>query len=122
MKKKQREKVPLSNEFSYVRDYGSPKHVGEDRREYGIHFTSVEIFKNFILPYIKDELYKYIWVDLFAGEGNLILPILELVSPDNRAQFFEKHIFLFDIQNDMVEKCITNVIDYANEKQTLHKM
>ncbi len=113
MKKKQREKVQLSNKFSYVRDYSGTKHVGEDRREYGIHFTSVEIFKSFILPHIKDELYKYIWVDLFAGEGNLILPILRLVSPDKRVQFFEKHIFLFDIQNDMVEKCITKAKNYG---------
>jgi len=47
-----------------------------------------------------------VWVDLFAGEGNLILPILELVPPSERTEFFRRHIFLFDVRRKMVKKAI----------------
>ncbi|MEO0143339.1 MAG: hypothetical protein ABIL49_01015 [candidate division WOR-3 bacterium] len=68
------------------------------QREFGIHLTSTDIFREYILPEIKDVLYKYTWIDLFAGEGNLILPILELIPKDERVSFFKEHILLFDIQ------------------------
>ncbi|MEO0225278.1 MAG: N-6 DNA methylase, partial [candidate division WOR-3 bacterium] len=83
------------------------------RRMYGEHLTSIEIFKNFILPEIKEEIYNYKWVDLFCGEGNLILPILELIPKDKRIEFFERHIFLFDVQREMVEKAILNANYYG---------
>jgi hypothetical protein len=47
------------------------------RRTYGEHLTSISIFQKFILPEIEKDIYNYRWVDLFCGEGNLILPILE---------------------------------------------
>jgi len=80
------------------------------RRILGEHLTSTEVFKKFILPEIKDLLHQYIWVDLFAGEGNLILPILELIPEEERIEFFKKHIFLFDIQEEMVEKAVKNAM------------
>ena len=33
-------------------------------------------------------------VDLFAGEGNLILPLLVEFNQDQRINFFKDHIFL----------------------------
>lgn len=83
------------------------------RRDFGAHLTSVDIFKKFILPEIKDVIYNYAWVDLFAGEGNLILPILETVPKNKRLKFFKEHIFLFDIQKEMVEKSIENAKKYG---------
>ncbi|MEM4067416.1 MAG: hypothetical protein QXV17_11235 [Candidatus Micrarchaeaceae archaeon] len=80
----------------------------DKRRCYGEHFTPIAIFENFILPEIRDEIYNYVWVDLYAGEGNLILPILELVPKSYRIDFFKKHIFLFDIQEELVNKMIDN--------------
>lgn len=106
-KKVEKEKEYLSSKSSYVKDYSGITSVGEERRDYGIHLTSVEIFNRFILPRIKNEIYDYCWVDLFAGEGNLILPILETIPSEKRREFFKEHIFLFDIQKDMVEKCIS---------------
>ncbi len=106
-KKKEGEKLYTTPKISYVKDYVGITPVGEERRDYGAHFTSVEIFKRFILPRIKDEIYNYCWVDLFAGEGNLILPILELIPQEKRIHYFKEHIFLFDIQREMVEKCIS---------------
>lgn len=82
----------------------------EKRRYYGEHFTPIEIFKSFILPEIKDYIYNYVWVDLFAGEGNLVLPILDLVPDNYKIDFFRKHIFLFDIQEDLVNKAIDNAV------------
>ncbi|MEM4271429.1 MAG: SAM-dependent DNA methyltransferase, partial [Candidatus Pacearchaeota archaeon] len=76
----------------------------DKRRYYGEHFTPIAICENFILPEIRDEIYNYVWVDLYAGEGNLILPILELVPKSHRVDFFKKHIFLFDIQEELVNK------------------
>ena len=83
------------------------------RRQYGIHLTSKEMFKEFIFPHIKDKLNQYLWVDLFAGEGNLILPILEEFYQDERISFFKDHIFLFDIHQEMVHKCIDNAVSYG---------
>ena len=87
------------------------------RRTYGEHLTSISIFKKFILPEIEKEIYNYRWVDLFCGEGNLILPILELVPVDKRIEFFKKHIFLFDIQKEFVEKSILNALKYGIPKE-----
>lgn len=73
----------------------------------------MQVFKEFILPEIREYLYDYVWVDLFAGKGNLILPILELVPPNRRVEFFKKRIFLFDIQEEMVEGAIRNAMEYG---------
>lgn len=99
----------------YIRDLGSATYVSVEkkRREFGAHLTSIDIFKKFIFPEIKNILYKYIWVDLFAGEGNLILPILEIIPKNKRIDFFKEHIFLFDIQKKMVEKSIENAKNYG---------
>jgi hypothetical protein len=87
------------------------------RRTYGEHLTSISIFKNYILPEIKEQVYKYRWVDLFCGEGNLILPILELIPSNKRIEFFKEHIFLFDIQREMIEKSILNATKYGIPKE-----
>lgn len=83
-----------------------------NRRSLGVHITSIDIFQDYIFPEIKDKLKDYIWVDLFAGEGNLILPILKTISPEERVEFFKNHIYLFDIQPDMVQKCLKNAEVY----------
>lgn len=80
------------------------------RRTFGQHFTSVETFTGFILPAIKDHLHEHTWVDMFCGEGNLILPLLELLPVNERARFFEEHVYLFDIQQQWVEKAISNAV------------
>jgi len=83
-----------------------------NRRTYGAHLTSTEIFHNWVYPEIKDKLFNYIWVDLYAGEGNLILPILDFIPLENRIKFFEEHIFLFDIQPEMIQESIRNALGY----------
>ncbi|MFW9988451.1 MAG: N-6 DNA methylase [Candidatus Odinarchaeota archaeon] len=78
------------------------------RRSLGVHLTSRDIFFNYIFPEIKSKLWEHSWIDLYAGEGNLILPILDSISIEKRTAFFMEHIFLFDIQPEMVRKCIKN--------------
>ncbi len=97
----------------YIKDFGCSDFVGDERRDYGLHLTSIEIFNRFILPEIKDKLNNYCWVDLFAGEGNLILPILENIPFEKRKEYFREHIFLFDLRKDLVEKCIKNAVNYG---------
>ena len=77
-----------------------------NKRKYGSHLTSTDVFREFILPTIRPILKDYIWIDLYAGEGNLILPILNEISLDEREEFFRDHMYLFDIQPSMIEKCI----------------
>ncbi|MFW9946770.1 MAG: N-6 DNA methylase [Candidatus Odinarchaeota archaeon] len=84
-----------------------------NRRKFGMHLTSKDIFYKYIYPEIKQVLNNYIWVDLYAGEGNLILPILDFITPNARENFFLNHIFLFDIQKEMVNKCIKNAESYG---------
>lgn len=93
----------------------------KERRIYGAHLTSVDIFKKFILPEIKDKIHDFVWVDLFAGEGNLILPILELVPTKDRIDFFKEHMFLFDIQPDMVKESIENAVKHGIPKNVAEK-
>jgi hypothetical protein len=38
----------------------------------------------------------------------LILPILEFIEKKNRVEYFKNHIFLFDIQDELVNKAIEN--------------
>ncbi len=83
------------------------------RRKYGQHLTSLDIFNKYILPEIENLLKNYLWVDLYAGEGNLILPILKEIQPDERETFFKDHIFLADIHEEMVNKCISNAESYG---------
>ncbi|MFX1309165.1 MAG: N-6 DNA methylase [Promethearchaeota archaeon] len=85
----------------------------KNRRSLGVHLTSRDIFLKYILPEIEKKLWKHTWIDLYAGEGNLILPILNSISYQNRIHFFKDHIFLFDIQPEMVQKCIINAKNYG---------
>ncbi|MGC9070691.1 MAG: methyltransferase domain-containing protein [Elusimicrobiales bacterium] len=99
----------------YVRDLGTATYISAERkrRKFGAHLTSIDIFKKFILPEIKNILYEYSWIDLFCGEGNLILPILEAIPKNKRIEFFKEHIFLFDIQKEMIERAIENAKNYG---------
>lgn len=112
---KERIIVQPNSEEGYVRDLGVAPIVSSEknRREFGAHLTSIDIFKKFIFPEIKNILSKYTWIDLFAGEGNLILPILEAIPKNKRIDFFKDHIFLFDIQKEMIEKAIENAKNYG---------
>lgn len=80
------------------------------RKIYGVFETPTYIFRGYILPRIREVLYDYVWVDLFAGTGNLILPILESIPMRERLEFFEERIFLYDIMPEMVEKAIENAV------------
>ncbi len=86
-----------------------------------MHLTSINIFNDHILPKLNGKLNDYIWVDLFCGEGSLILPILNSIPDDQREHFFERRIFLFDIQEKMVEKTIENAVGYGISRKTAEK-
>ena len=83
------------------------------RRSLGVHLTSKDIFIKYIFPEIQDKLWDYTWIDLYAGQGNLILPILDSISLEKRIQFFKNHIYLYDVQPIMVEKCIKDAENYG---------
>lgn len=87
------------------------------RRSFGAHLTSSEIFLDYIFPEIQDKLWDFKWIDLYAGEGNLILPILDSISIEERVRFFKNHIILYDIQQEMVNKCIENAESYGIPKE-----
>lgn len=91
------------------------------RRKFGLHLTSVDIFYRYIFPEIKSILEDYLWVDLYAGDGNLILPILDKIHSDKRESFFQKHIYLFDVQIEMVKKCIENAGKYGIPEEIAEK-
>ena len=85
------------------------------------HFTNKDIFTKHILPEIKEVLYDYVFVDYYAWEGNLILPILEVIPKKDRINYFKKHIFLFEIQKDVVNKAIKNAEWYGIPKNIAKK-
>lgn len=73
-------------------------------KRYGEHLTPLDVFERYIKPEVEKRLYDYIWTDMFAGEGNLIIPLLELVPEGHRVGFFRERVFLFDLQEKMVRK------------------
>ena len=91
------------------------------RRNFGAHLTPENIFLKFIFPFIKDFLNEYLWVDLFCGEGNLILPILNFIPLKERESFFLNHIFLCDIQTEMIEKARLKAIQYGISEENAKK-
>jgi len=91
------------------------------RRFLGYYPTPTEVFMEYIFPEIKAHLYDYLWVDMFSGEGNLILPMLEAIPEERRIEFFEKHIFLFDIQENMVKKAIEKAMEYGIPKEVAER-
>lgn len=85
----------------------------EKRRLLGEHLTSTEIFDELIFPEIKNDLNNFLWMDLYAGEGNLIFPVLNHLPKEERIDFFKDHIYLSDIQEKMVYKCIKTAKNYG---------
>ncbi|MHA1602409.1 MAG: N-6 DNA methylase, partial [Promethearchaeota archaeon] len=75
----------------------------KNRRNFGEHFTSIKIFKEYIFPAINSCLYDFSFIDLYCGEGNLILPILDEIPDQERNDYFKAHIFLRDIQPECIE-------------------
>jgi len=93
----------------------------KERRKFGQHFTSPEIFESYILPEIKEHLNNYIWVDLFAGSGNLILPILKTIQKKHRIDFFKEHIYLFDVQEQCIEETINHAVSLGIPRDIAEK-
>ncbi|UCC18484.1 MAG: SAM-dependent DNA methyltransferase [Promethearchaeota archaeon] len=91
------------------------------RRSLGVHLTSKDIFIKYIFPEIEEKLWDYTWIDLYAGEGNLILPILHSITSDERIKFFKEHVFLLDIQQEMIQKCINNAKSYGIPSEIAEK-
>ncbi|MFX1238199.1 MAG: N-6 DNA methylase, partial [Promethearchaeota archaeon] len=92
-----------------------------NRRKYGEHLTSKDFFLQYIFPEIKQILMERIWVDLYAGEGNLILPILNFVPDDKKELFFKNQVYLFDAQPKLVQKCQKNAIKYGISPDIVQK-
>ncbi len=93
----------------------------KERRKFGQHFTSPEIFESYILPEIKEILKNYVWVDLFAGSGNLILPILKIIPKEHRIEFFKEHIYLFDVQEHCIEDSIKHAVSLGIPRHIAEK-
>lgn len=91
------------------------------RRTLGMHLTSKDIFRDYIFPSIKEKYYDFLWVDLYAGKGNLILPMLNFIPESKRIKFFFKHLFMFDIQEEMIDKCIENAESYGIPRNIAEK-
>lgn len=92
-------------------DHTTPSRTEKQvRRTFGQHFTDVKIFETHILPEIMPHLAQYLWVDRFAGEGNLILPIVDQIPASLRSDFFRDHIRMYDVQAKWVEKAKANAI------------
>jgi hypothetical protein len=76
------------------------------RRALGEHLTPSQVFQEYVLPALMPLRTHYRWVDMFAGAGDLIFPLLEQTHPEERTEFFREHVFLYDIQPEMVERCV----------------
>jgi methylase of polypeptide subunit release factors len=75
-----------------------------DRRKFGAFLTPEKISTRFVLPPLKGRLAEFLWVDMYCGEGSLLLPLLHLIPERERTAFFEKRVLLFDIQGKMIER------------------
>jgi len=89
------------------------------RRLLGSHLTPVNVFQDYILPDVGPLMHDHIFMDLFCGEGNLILPMLDLVPRPERSAYFRKHIFMCDADPVMVERAIDIASDYGVDDEAL---
>ena len=85
----------------------------------GSHLTPVSIFQTYILPEIRPLLPDHNFMDLFCGEGNLILPMLDLLPRSERTDYFRKHIQMYDVDPEMVNKSIENAAEYGVDRKVL---
>jgi len=69
------------------------------KRKRGAFYTPRQLFLKYILPEIKNSLWNYTWIDLYCGEGDLIIPIVECIPQNKRESFFTDHIKCFDISS-----------------------
>lgn len=74
------------------------------KKQLGQYFTPEELFDEFIRPHIEEKITNRFWTDLFAGEGNLILPILRLVPKERREEFFAKQVYLQEIDERLTSR------------------
>ncbi|MGC9090078.1 MAG: N-6 DNA methylase, partial [Caldisericia bacterium] len=82
-------------------------------KQHGVFPTPIKIFNDYIYENIKDKINDYVFVDMFCGSGNLILPILEHIEKDKRVEYFKEHIFMFDILEKEVKSAIKNSMNYG---------
>jgi len=62
----------------------------DQRRLLGSHLTPVSVFQDYVLPDLKPLMHDHMFMDLFCGEGNLILPMLDLVPRSERTNYFRQ--------------------------------
>ena len=91
----------------------------DQRRLLGSHLTPVSVFQDYVLPDLKPHMHDHMFMDLFCGEGNLILPMLDLVPRSERTYYFRMHIFMCDADPEMVDKAISNASDYGIDHEVL---
>jgi hypothetical protein len=91
----------------------------DQRRLLGSHLTPVSVFQDYVLPDLKPLIHDHMFMDLFCGEGNLILPMLDLVPRSERTDYFRKHIFMCDVDPKMVDKAIANASCYGIDHEVL---
>ncbi|MCL4452294.1 MAG: N-6 DNA methylase [Candidatus Thermoplasmatota archaeon] len=91
----------------------------DKRRLLGSHLTPVSVFQNYILPDISPLIHDHNFIDMFCGEGNLILPILDLLPRSERTDYFRKHIQMYDADPEMVSKSIEKAAEYGVAHQVL---
>ena len=87
--------------------------VQKQTKQYGVFPTPIEIFENYIFGLIKDKINDFVFMDLFCGSGNLVLPILGHIDSDKRIDYFKDHIFMFDVLQEQVDKSIENAKKYG---------
>lgn len=71
------------------------------RTALGRHY-SPESFYSLLRPYLLPFLRTHLFADLFAGAGNLLLPLLREIPPEERGVWALKHLLLVDIEEEAV--------------------
>ncbi|MCL4329727.1 MAG: N-6 DNA methylase [Candidatus Thermoplasmatota archaeon] len=79
-------------------------------RNYGEHLTPGRIVREYIVPWALPELFSYAIVDMFCGEGDMIIPLLEQVPAEKRAAFVSERVWLYDIQERMVSRTVDRLV------------
>jgi len=51
-------KIKFDRSYGYIRDLGTTTYISieKKRRDFGAHLTSIDIFKKFIFPEIKEKI------------------------------------------------------------------
>lgn len=87
----------------------------------GIHYSPEDFYPH-LRPYLLPHLHSHRFVDLFGGQGNLLLPLVQEVPPGERNAWAERHLLLVDLREEAVERARVRLVASGLTPETARRV